>query len=353
GQKKVGALGSRGRPARPGGRVAADRLPARAHSRRDLPGQGLPERGEHPARARARRAFGATPQRHAARSARDRLGHPGGGRGVPGREGAGLPASARGGGVRAAGRGRRATAGEAARRSALTLRLVRRRLAHPGDGRHRDRERTRVPCADRPLASAHRGPRALRRATHRPARRRRSRQRAPRREVPAAQGDRGRHPRGRQPRPERGDARPPGGGGRIGALQAPDGRRRDDSTDGGGRPKPGHRRAGPLHGTVDHRRTWDPAAEPVRRRRRLRGLCGARRRRRDQLPARAQRPARRAGRARAGQGLPVLHRQRRARTRAARLPRLRLRPGAAPRRATGAAGQHLAARAPAGVEHWV
>ena len=72
---------------------------------------------------------------------------------------------------------RRARSGRAARRPALPLRLVRRRLADRGDGVHRDRARPRLPRAHRPLAAAHRRPRAQRRAADPAARRRRRGQR--------------------------------------------------------------------------------------------------------------------------------------------------------------------------------
>ena len=98
----------------------------------------------------------------------------------------------------------------AARRPALPLRLVRRRLADRGDGLHRDRARPRVPRAHRPLAAAQGRPRtaapsgwpgsstsSTRSTTHLAGSR-----------VHAAQGHRGRHPRRRRPRPDRGDARP-------------------------------------------------------------------------------------------------------------------------------------------------
>ncbi len=65
------------------------------------------------------------------------------------------------------------------------LGLVRRRLAHRGDGDDGDGARARLPRADRPLAAPEGGPRALRRAAGPPTRRGRRRQRAPRRRVPA------------------------------------------------------------------------------------------------------------------------------------------------------------------------
>ena len=52
--------------------------------------------------------------------------------------------------------GRARAPGGTARRPALALRLVRRRLADRGDGVHRDGAGTRVPRADRPLAPADR-----------------------------------------------------------------------------------------------------------------------------------------------------------------------------------------------------
>ena len=78
----------------------------------------------------------------------------------------------------------------AARRPALPLRLVRRRLADRGDGVHRDRARPRVPRAHRPLAAAHGGPRPEPGAAHPAARGGRGRQRAPRRQ-PASPCSRG------------------------------------------------------------------------------------------------------------------------------------------------------------------
>ena len=75
-----------------------------------------------------------------------------------------------------------------------------------------------------------------------------------------------------------------------------------------------------------------PAGVGVRRRAGLRGLPAVRHRGRDQLPARAARPAAAAARAGGRDGLPVLDRHRRARARAARLAALRLRAGRGVRR---------------------
>ncbi len=186
------------------------------------------------------------------------------------------------------------------------------------------RARPRLPRADRPLAAAAGGQRALR-GPARPGSsrwwRRSTSTWTGRTGLPAAARDRGGHPRRRRPRPDRRDARPARRGRRLGALQAADGPGRHDPADGGrGRP-PADQRAGPLHRPARDRRPGHPPAERVRRRGGVRGLRRERRGRGDQLPPRAAGPARRAGRPGPRSRLPVLDRQRRARPGAARLPR--------------------------------
>ena len=88
-----------------------------------------------------------------------------------------------------------------------------------------------------------------------------------------------------------GPARRPGG---HRALQAEDGRGRDDQADGRRHPQPADERARPLHRPSGDRQPRHPPGLAVRRADRLRGLRRARRRGRDQLPARAARPARRS-----------------------------------------------------------
>ena len=96
--------------------------------------------------------------------------------------GAGTDAAAAGeagaGGRRTARARRRARPGGAAWRPALPQRLVRRGLAHRGDGVHRDRARSRVPRAHRPLAPPDGGQRALGGTADPPARGGRGDQRA-------------------------------------------------------------------------------------------------------------------------------------------------------------------------------
>ncbi len=88
---------------------------------------------------------------------------------------------------------------------------------------------------------------------------------------------------------------------------------------------------------------------PLRRRDRVRRLREVRCRRRDQLAARAARPAEPTDPDGARLGLPVRDQHRRARARAARLPRLRRRAGGG-QQGAGVAHRHdLAGRAPAGV----
>ena len=145
---------------RSGDRAAADRLPARARPRGDLPGarrsggRRPPCWPPSPTRSAERARAG-----HAARAARHRRQDRRGGRGGGGRARPRLP------GPSSRRRGPAALAeGGAALRAALRgdlhtpLRLVRRRLAHRGDGGHRDRARPRVPRAHRPLAAAARWP---------------------------------------------------------------------------------------------------------------------------------------------------------------------------------------------------
>ena len=242
-------VGRRGVPGGTGRGAAPDRVPARAGPRGHLQGQGLPRR-------RRRRSCRCRPRTSPARS-----------RTAPSPTLPGVGASSakviaqavRGRGARAARRaGARArrsadrrgsrAARRAARRPALALGLVRRRLADRGDGVHRDRARPRLPRAHRPLAAAHRRPRAERRAADPPARRRRRGQRPPgRRRLHAAQGDRGRHPRRRLARPGRRPAGPARRPGRQRALEAEDGRPGDDEADDRRGPQPADQRPRPLH----------------------------------------------------------------------------------------------------------
>ncbi len=161
----------------------------------------------------------------------------------------------------------------AARRPALPLRLVRRRVADRGDGVHRDRARPRVPRAHRPLAAAHRGPRPEPGAADPAARGGGGRQRPPRRHrLHPAQGDRGRHPRRRRAGPDRRAAvaaRPPG---RERALQAEDGARGDDPADDGGDRQPADERPRPLHRAPGHRQPRHPTRQHLRRQGGLRGV---------------------------------------------------------------------------------
>ena len=183
----------------------------------------------------------------------------------------------------------------AAGRPALPQRLVRRRLPDRGDGVHRDRARSRLPRAHRPLAAPEGRQRALGRPAHPAARRGRGGQRAPRVGwFPAAQGDRGRHPRRRLAGPDRRDARAARRTRRLGALQARHGQGADDPADGGCGAEPVRQRAGPLHRSAGHRQPRQARAVGVRRRAGLRRVRGDRDRGRDQLPARASRPARRS-----------------------------------------------------------
>ena len=92
---------------------------------------------------------------------------------------------------------------------------------------------------------------------------------------------------------------------------------RDDAADGRRRPQPAHQRARPLHRPAGHRQPRDPAAAAEFDAEAVFEACvGERRRRRDQLPARAPRPADQAARARPRPRLPVLDRHRRPRARA-------------------------------------
>ena len=163
-------------------------------------------------------------------------------------------------------------AGGAARRPALALGLVGRRLADRGDGVHRDRARPRLPRAHRPLAAAHRRPRAERRAADPPARRRRRGQRPPGWRLHAAEGDRGRHPRRRLARPGRRPARPARRTRRQRPLEAEDGRPRDDEADDRRGPQPADQRPRALHGPHGHGQPGDPGRVEVRREGGLRGL---------------------------------------------------------------------------------
>ena len=211
----------------------------------------------------------------------------------------GWPSSRRAGGPLAEG-GEELRAA-AARRPALALGLVRRRLADRGDGVHRDRARSRVPGAHRPLAPADRRQRAERRAADPPARRRRRGQRAPAAggaaASPCSRGSRSTSSTtARSTRPTRcwpgstsgspactpscGWTPPPMTRRMIGAIENP----RTNVL--------GHCTGRMVMG---NRGTRPPVA--VRREGRLRGLRRARRRRRDQLPTRAPRPADQAARA--------------------------------------------------------
>ena len=115
--------------------------------------------------------------------------------------------------------------------------------------------------------------------------------------------------------------------------------------------EPVHRRPRALHRPAGDRRPRHPAAQLVRREEGVRRVRRARRGGGDQQPSGTARPA--AGAAQAGRRrrLPVQHRHRRARPRAARLPDLRLRPGRRVRGAGGPDRQHLAAGRTAGLDH--
>ena len=96
-------------------------------------------------------------------------------------------------------------------------------------------------------------------------------------------------------------------------------------------------------GPARHRQPREAPAVAVRRREGLPGLPRARRRRRDQLPSGALRPARRAHRAGPRPGLPLHHRLRRPRPGPARHEVARLRARRAPRH-PGRAHRHDVAR---------
>ena len=262
-----GLTGRRGGLRRgPRRRPAPHRLPARARPRADLPGQGLPRRGRRARRA-ARRTRSSSARRRA-RSPSSRASAPktaAGGRAGrwPGgcrttspssRPAADGPVTAGGAALRAA----------AARRPAHPLGLVRRRQPDRGDGPDRPRPRPRVRRAHRPLAAADRGQRAVARAaaptssTSSPSS---TSELAPFRHP---HRHRGRHPRRRLARPGADELL-----GRLDvvvasrALQAADGRRRDDPPDGDRGRQPAHRRPRALHRPAGHRRPRDPA--PSRR----------------------------------------------------------------------------------------
>ena len=116
------------------------------------------------------------------------------------------------------------------------------------------------------------------------------------RAVPHPDRRRGRHPRRRRARPIRGDARAGRRRGRQRALEAAHGGGADDAAHGRRDREPARRRARSLHRPDAHRPR--PARIGVRRRRRDRGVPHVRHRARDQLPARATRPAARDAEAR-------------------------------------------------------
>ena len=103
-----------------------------------------------------------------------------------------------------------------------------------------------------------------------------------------------------------------------------------------------HQRPRSLHRPVDHRRAGHPAGVRVRRRGGVRGLPHLRRRGGDQLPAGTAGPTDPVAGAGDRDGLPVLDRHRCARSRAAGVPRVRLRAGRGARSRSAARDQHLA-----------
>ena len=237
----------------------------------------------------------------------------------------------------------------AARRPALPLRLVRRRLADRGDGDDRDRARPRLPRAHRPLAPPHDRARPQRRAADPPARRRRRRQR---RICPHRRGE------FRLLKGIEVDILDDGALDQTEEMLA-------GSTSGSPActpscrwtpapmtkrmiardPQPVDERARPLHRPAGHRQPRHPARQSQFDAQAVFEACAEH----DvaveiNSPARAPRPADRAAGAGPRHRLPVLDRQRRARARTARLPRLRLRARRGGRDRPGPDRQHLAAR---------
>ena len=208
--------------------------------------------------------------------------------------------------------------GRAARRPALPLRLVRRRLADRGDGVHRDRARPRLPRAHRPLAAAHGRPRPERRAAGPPARRRRRGQRAPRRQLHGcSRASRSTSSTtARSTRPTRCSRRLDVRVASVHSKLAMERRAMTRRMVGRG-PQPAHQRARPLHRPAGHRqpRHPQPAASSTR------GRCSRPASENDVAVEINSRPERRdppdqAARAGPRHRLPVLDRQRRPRARA-------------------------------------
>ena len=177
-------------------------------------------------------------------------------------------------GEAAAGAGRR-PARRAARRLPHPLGLVRRRQPAAGDGRGGTRPRSRVDRADRPLAAADRGQRAVRRAAAGTAGADRRAERGAR-PVPDPDRHRGRHPRGRRRWTRTrtcSDSSTSWSPASTPSCGCPPGPMTD--ADGDRRAQPARRRARPLHRAAARRP--GPAGVGLRRRRGVRRLPRARR----------------------------------------------------------------------------
>ncbi len=234
------------------------------------------------------------------------------------------------------------------------LGLVRRRLADRGDGVHRDRARPRVPGAHRPLAPAPRRQRAERRAAAGS-----SSASSTRSTSTCHPGERAASPCSRASRSTSSTT----------AASTRPTRCSTSSTSGSPASTPswpwtrrdmtrrmvaavrnprvnvlGHCTGRMVMGARGH-----PQAVPVRRQGGLHRLRRERHRGRDQLPARAPRPADQAARARPRPRLPVLDRLRRPRPGPARLPLVRRGAGRGRRDRPRPDRQHLAQGAAAGV----
>ncbi|CAK7286550.1 hypothetical protein SGPA1_40810 [Streptomyces misionensis JCM 4497] len=201
--------------------------------------------------------------------------------------------------------------------------------------------------AHRPLPAADRGPGPVARAAARAAGRGGGAERALG-AVPAAHRDRVRHPRRRLAGPGAQAAGAARRGRRLRALQAADGRRRDDPADGDRRTRSARRCPRALHRAAGH--GPGAAGVSVRRGRGVRRLRRVRYGRGDQQPARTAGPAPAAAAPGRGRGDAVLHRHRRARARPAGLADPRLRPGGGVRGAGRAGGDHLVGRRAAGLD---
>ena len=186
------------------------------------------------------------------------------------------------------------------------------------------------------------------RAAARPAQGDREAQRGGDRRLPHPDRHRGRHPRRRHARPGARAARPARHRGGERARQAQDAAPRDDGEDARRDPQSAHQRARPRHRPARRGIARHPAGVVVRREGGVRGVRGARRGRRDQLAARAAGPAGRAHRDGARRWMLLQHRQRRARARAALVPRLRRRARGSARRAGPSDRDDVVARATSG-----